>query len=300
MGDFDFLEPIPKTSVSVKLPSRGVPYPKGTPMASGKLTLTPMTMVEETMITDPKTAGEDSVDKILKRCIQESVDVNALLGSDKFFLFMMLRAVTYGSEYTFQWTCPAMKNPVELCGHKNTTTVKIPDDFQIKYLADEDVEPYTVRLPECQREISFRLLRGYDDPVIDAYKAKIAAQSKAGIQVVDTTPIFRLVRQIVKVDGKDVTEAPEDKMLAFVQSIPPKDIQLLKGRMAHFTPGMSTDLTLVCEKCKAVHEWDLPITANFFRVVDSTTGRPIGDEIRSHVLSGDAPRGNNEDGSSRA
>lgn len=295
MGDFEFLEPIPKTSVSVKLPSRGVPYPKGTPMSSGKLTLTPMTMVEETMVTNPKTAGGDTVDRILKRCIQESIDINMLLGSDKFFLFMMLRAVTYGSDYTFQWTCPSMTTPTELCGHRNTSTVRIPDDFQIKYLADEDVEPYTVRLPECQREISFRLLRGYDEPIIEAHKSTIDAQAKSGIQVVDTTPAFRLVRQIVKVDDKDVVEAPPEKMLAFVQSIPPKDIQLLKGRMAHFTPGLSTDVTLVCEECKNVHEWDLPFTANFFRVIDSNTGRPVGDEVRPDVLPGDALRGDNED-----
>jgi hypothetical protein len=276
MGDFEFLEPIPK------------------------LTLTPMTMVEEAMVTNPKTAGGDTVDRILRRCIQESIDVNVLLGSDKFFLFMMLRAITYGPDYTFEWTCPAMLTPTDICNTRNTTTVRIPDDFQVKYLADEDTEPYTVRLPDCQREISFRLLRGYDEPIIEGHSAKIEAQEKAGIQMMDTTPVFRLVRQIVKVDDKDVTEAPEDKMMAFVQSIPPKDIQLLKGRMAHFTPGLSTDITLVCEKCKNVHEWDLPFTANFFRVIDSTTGRPVGDEVRSDVLPGDASRGDNEDGPSGA
>lgn len=300
MGEYEFLEPIPKTSVGIKLPSRGVPYPKGTPMATGKLTLTPMTMVDEAMVTNPKTAGGDTVDRILKRCIQETVDINSLLGSDKFFLFMMLRAVTYGADYTFQWTCPAMIDPTELCGHRNTTTVEIPTDFQVKYLADEDVEPYTVRLPECQREISFRLLRGYDEPVIEVHKSQVDANRKSGIQAMDTTPAFRLVRQIVKVDGKDVTEAPETKMLAFVQSIPPKDIQLLKGRMAHFTPGLSTDVTLVCEKCKNVHEWDLPFTANFFRVINSDTGRPVGDEIRPDVLPGDEARGDNADGPSGA
>jgi hypothetical protein len=294
-NEYDFLEPIPKTTVSVSLPSRGILYPKGTPMHSGKLSLSPMTMVEEAIFNNP---GGDSIDRMLKRCIAETIEVNSLIGSDKFFLFLMLRAISYGPEYTFTWTCPARKTMRETCGHKNTKTVHIPDDFQMKYLADDDTEPFTVRLPETQREISFRLMRGYDEPVIERYAKGLEAQKKQGIMVENTVPAFRLARQILKVDGKDVTNAPEQKLLAFILSLPAKDVQYLRAKVSYYTPGISTDVTLVCDECGFVQEGDLPFTANFFRLSDEELEGPVGDEVRPDVLPGDEQPGDHDDGPS--
>jgi hypothetical protein len=298
MGNYDFLEPIPKTSVQVKLPSRGVPYPKGTAMEHGKLTITPMTMVEEAMFANPRSAGGDAVDKILKRCTMESLDINTLLSSDKFFLFMMLRAVTYGPEYSFTWTCPARPDLKEMCGHKNEATVRIPDDFEVKYLADEDIEPFTVRLPECGREISFRLFRGYDEPEVEKHGQKIENQQKQGIDVADTTEAFRVVRHITAVDGKSVEDAPADKVMAFVLSLPSKDSQVLQEKINYYTPGISTDVALTCSSCGTVQNWDLPFTANFFRAVNPSEGGSVGDEVRPDVPPRDEVRGDHEAGPS--
>jgi hypothetical protein len=300
MGDFDFLEPIPKTVVQVKLPSRGVCYPKGTPAASGKLSLSPMTMAEEALFGDTRGTSTETIDTILRHCIQENIELNTLLAADKFYLFMMLRAVTYGQNYTFSWNCPAVINARETCGAKNTTTVRIPEDFKAKYLADEDKEPFVVRLPDSQKNISFRLLRGYDEPVIDKYTKHIENQRKLGIGIPNTTNAFRIVRQIVAVDGKPVKEAPEEKMIAFVLSLSAKDTQYLRDKIAHFTPGISTDVVLVCDTCHATHEWDLPFTADFFRAVYPSDEVPVADEIRPDVLSEDVSERNHGDGSPRA
>jgi hypothetical protein len=287
MGDFDFLEPIPKTVVTVKLPSRGVPYPDGAPQASGKITLSAMTMVEESLFANFRGDNSEVIDKVLQRCIQESLDVNTLLSADKFFLFMMLRAVTYGSEYTFNWNCPNPVSAREVCGHKNTTSVMIPDDFKVKYLSDEDTEPFKLTLPESQKEIAFRLLRGMDEVQIDRHTAEQRARQKAGVGGADTTVAFRLSRQITGVDGKSVKEAPEQKLMAFILSLPSRDVQALREKIGFFTPGINTDVTLVCADCGAAHEWDLPFTADFFRSKLSDAGSPALDEVRSDVLPGD-------------
>jgi len=287
MGDFDFLEPIPKTVVTVRLPSRGVPYPEGAPQGSGKLTLSAMTMVEESLFANFRGDNSEIIDKVLQRCIQEGTDVNSLLSADKFFLFMMLRAVTYGSEYTFNWNCP---NPVslrEVCGHKNTTTVHIPDDFKVKYLSDEDKEPFKVTLPESQKEISFRLLRGMDELQIDKHSAELKARQKAGVGGADTSTAFRLARQIVAVDGNAIKDAPEQKLMSFILSLPSRDVQTFREKIGFYTPGINTDVTLVCADCGAAHEWDLPFTADFFRAKLSDTGSAVVDEVRSDVLPGD-------------
>ena len=296
MGDFDFLEPIPKTTVSVKLPSRGVLYPKGTPQASGQLNMSPMTMIEEAMFSNPSRAGGMSpTDRVLKKCIQDSVDISTLLVSDKVFLFYMLRAITYGPEYSFNWTCQAPRGK-GVCGHKNTTTVRIPDDFQMKYLADEDKEPFVVTLPETQRKVAFRLLRGYDEPEIEKYAERLEERRSQGLIVEDTTAAYRLSRQILTVDDRDVTKAPEDKILRFLLSLPLRDSQFLRNKIAYYTPGINTDVHLRCAECKAEEEGDLPITVNFFRVVDPDEGGPVGAEVRPDVLPGDEPLGDHEDG----
>jgi len=298
MGEFDFLTPIPKTTVQVKLPSRGVLYPKGSPASGGKLTLTPMTMVEEAVFANPRSQGGEAVDTILKRCIQESVDVNTLLSSDKFFMFMILRAITYGPKYSFVWTCTARKNPREACGRKNEKTVRIPDDFEVKYLADEDKEPFILRLKDSGKEVSLRLLRGYDEPMIDKYTAELEAKRKQGIQIADTTQAYRLSRHLVAVDGKSVEKAPEDKVLSFLVSLSSKDIQQIRDTIVYYTPGISTGVTLVCADCGTVHEWDLPFTADFFRAVDTEPGRTVVDEVRPDVPPRDEVQRDNEPGPS--
>jgi hypothetical protein len=268
MGEFDFLEPIPKTSVTVKLPSRGVLYPKEHPASSGKLTLTPMTMLEESLLMSD--GGLDSaIDKILRRCVVENVDVNTLIGSDKFFLFIMLRAITYGSEYSFTWTCTKEKNG-KPCTYRNTTKVSIPDGFKVKYLADDDKEPFEFVLPDCKKTISFKLLRGTDEPRIEAYAKEIEYQKNEGIDRVNTTLAFRLICHIVAVDGKLVKGAPQDKLMAFVNSWTAKDRQALQQKINFYTPGIDTSLKVSCEKCGETHEMEMPYTVNFFRAVDDS------------------------------
>jgi hypothetical protein len=278
MGEFDFLEPIPKTAISVKLPSRGVLYPKDHPASSGKLTLTPMTMLEESLLMNE--AGLDqAVDRILKRCVTETVDVNTLIGADKFFLFIMLRAITYGSEYTFSWVC-AHATGVKPCGHTNTVKVNIPDSFRMKYLTEEDKEPFQVTLPDNGRQISFRLLRGVDEPHIEAYLKEIKQDQENGIDRVDTSLAFRLVSHIIEVDGKSVKKAPREKIMAFVNSWSAKDRQYLQQKIAFYTPGLDTLLKVKCDKCGHSHEMEMPYTVNFFRAVNSPDeGEPEADQI---------------------
>jgi hypothetical protein len=254
-------------------------------------------MIEEAMFANPsKATGMSATDRVLRKCIHDSIDLGTLLTSDKVFLFYMLRAITYGPEYTFNWTCQAPDGK-GVCGHKNRTTVRIPDDFKMKYLSDDDKEPFVVMLPESQKEVSFRLLRGYDEPEIEKYTEKLEEKRQQGLIVEDTTAAYRLSRQILTIDGKDVTKAPEEKLLRFLLSLPLRDSQFLRNKIAYYTPGINTDVHLVCESCKNREEGDLPITVDFFRIVDQDEDGPMGSEVRSDVLPGAEPRGDHEDGS---
>jgi len=281
MGEFDFLEPIPKTTMAVKLPSRGVPYPKEHPASSGKLTLAPMTMLEEALFLSDDQDLTETVDKVLRRCVQEKIDINNLITSDKFFLFMMLRAITYGSDYLFEWVCKATNKKGKLCNATNSSSIHIPDDFKMKFLTEEDKEPFVVMLPETKRQISFRLLRGSDEPRVEKHSKEIEQARNSGAPKIDTTVGFRLMCHIVAVDGKSVTKAPEEKLLGFILSLPAKDRQFLQQKINFYTPGLNTDVTVVCDSCGAVTTMDMPFTSNFFRssLPDEESSGTPNDEV---------------------
>lgn len=289
MGDFDFLEPIPKAAMSVKLPSKGVPYPKDHPANGGKLTIVPMTMLEESFFLDDNQEVTNIIDKVLNRCLQEKFDTNSLITSDKFFLFLMLRAVTYGSEYSFEWVCklPGKKN--KPCNTHNVSKVHIPNDFKMKYLEETDTEPFVVTLPETKKQISFRLFRGADEVRVENHIKKLEAFKGTEVQKLDTSAAYRLLCHIVAVDGNSVAKAPEDKLLAFILSLPARDRQYLQDKINYYTPGLNTDVTVVCATCGNVSVMDLPYTAGFFRSSfpdEEPEGTP-DDEVRINVLPGD-------------
>lgn len=173
----EILSPIPKTAMSITLPSRGVPYEKGHPLheSKGKITLSPMTLVEENQLFSVKSDMEQQkvIDTILKKCVHEKLDVNYLISADKLFLFMMLRAITYGADYIFDWKCTNTS-----CGHKNRKIVNIPNDFKIKMLSDEDIPPYETTLPQSGKKIKFRLATGYDEHFVLKHEKEIEEKEK--------------------------------------------------------------------------------------------------------------------------
>ena len=293
----DFLTPLPKSTRSMTLPSRGVLYNEGA-LKNGKVTLTPMTLMEESIMTSGDT---DATDTVLKKCVQESISIDTLLSADKFFIFMLLRAITYGTDYSFNWSCTADQtkgpNRGEPCGAKNRTTVQIPDDFRVKQLADEDTEPYMITLPESGKRIGFRLARAYDAKEIEQYERKITSLSESGVKRMgQSAEAFQLAKLLVVVDGNKITDniAVED-IMSWVCSLSGRDVAHYRSQLEHFTPGMDTTVTLHCESCGAKHEMDLPLTIEFFRPKYSDSSGSVANEIRPDVPLDDELRGDPQD-----
>jgi len=287
-----FLEPVPKTAVVVKLPSAGVPYNENSPEGSGKLTLNAMTMIDESAILNPPkgVSFSQAVDRVLSKALQETVNVNGLLSADKFYLFMMLRAVTYGQEYAFTWEC-GKESEGEVCGYTNKGRVNIPGDFKVKYLLPEDKEPFEVELPVTKKKIRFRLSRGQDEMEVDRYESDIKAKQKSGLMAYDTTHIFRLAKLVTHVDDNQVTTEMMDHLVQFINSLPAEDISSLRQQIEHFTPGLDTGIKEICEQCHELTSMDLPITVSFFRPDYPVRGEPAKPQVRHDVLPGDESSG---------
>lgn len=289
----DFLKPLPRTVREVKLPSNGVVYDEG-PAKSGKISLAAMTLVEESLIYTP-----DGIDVVLKRCVQDPINTDYLLAADKFFLFLMLRAVTYGPEYSFSWTCTAperdRKGNVNKCGHRNRATVYIPDDFKIKRLTQEDKEPFKVHLPESGKTIKFRLQRSYDEKLLDAFMDSIEKDKQENIRQHRSAEAFQLAQLLVEVDGNKISEdIPQEVKMRFISSLPGKDNAAYRHALDFYTPGLDTEVSLTCEKCKSPMKRDLPLTYEFFRPGPSEPPGPTGNEVRPDEVHGDVVSDNRE------
>ena len=260
--DVSFLEPVAKTMTSVLLPSRGILYTGE--LAKGKVGLTAMTLLEEAMLSTMDDT-EKAVDNVIRRCILDPshVDMRELIASDKFFLMLVLRAITFGSKYSFTWTCRnrVVRNGIYTpCGASNRFSVNIPDDFRIKTLNPEDKEPYMVELPDSKRVIGVRLLRGFDEQEIDAYEKRLPEANKHEL------PAYVVSRQIVSVDGNQITpDIPKEKVLKFVASLSAKDIAVLRDKIEYYTPGIDTTVNVTCARCGNSISMDLPLSAGFFR-----------------------------------
>ncbi len=292
----EFLAPIPKAVRSITLPSRGVLYTPNGPLAKGQVRIAPMTLVEENFITAPTAKAHDGLAKAIQKCVQESIDVNQLLAADKYFIFMMLRAITYGSDYTFNWECSTLGADRKPCNFLNRSTVHIPDEFRVKQLDDADKEPFQVRLPGCGKTLSFRLARGYDEQAIERFETKMKRDKKSNIQSTATSEAFKLALLITAIDDNEITDDIDiTQVLTWVTSLEALDVVHYRDKLDFYTPGIDTTVTLTCEECGSRHEMDLPLTHEFFRPELTNTERLMGDEVRPDVLPGTGVPGDSPD-----
>ena len=93
----------------VDLPSKGLLYPKDSPLAGGTIELKYMTAKEEDILTSRNLIQKGVVlDKLLESVIvDEKVSLNDLLLGDKNAIMIATRVLGYGKDYTVQLTDPS-------------------------------------------------------------------------------------------------------------------------------------------------------------------------------------------------
>ena len=91
----------------VTLPSKGLLYPEGSPLRSGKITMKYMTAREEDILTNQNLIQNGTViDKLLQSLIVTPIDYSNLLIGDKNAILVAARILGYGQDYTFKFTNP--------------------------------------------------------------------------------------------------------------------------------------------------------------------------------------------------
>jgi len=215
----------------IDLPSKGLLYPKDSPLSEGKIEIKYMTAKEEDILSNSSYIKKGIVlDKLFKSLLVTKFNYDDLLIGDKNALMIAARVLGYGGNYEFEYN--GEKQLVDL---SKLEFVNIDE----KLWANGNNFEYT--LPSSKNKITFKLLTHGDEMKISREVKslqKINADS-------DSTLTTRLKYMITSVEGqtetKQIREFVDNYLLArdsralreYIKEVQP-DIDL-----TFFPPGSS-------------------------------------------------------------
>lgn len=252
----------------ITLPSRGLYYEGKLP--GGKIQMSPMTGKEQAILYNPGAEPMKQIEQILRNCVKDSpVPVENLLITDRTYAMVILRIRSFpnGGKYEIPMRCgqcnTQFKHTVDLV---NDLKVKVyeeePEELEencIYIPPDEAKEPFTLILPMSEKEITYRLLRGYDESQIAANSKRFLMQSS---DIADPSFCHRVALMVQTIDGEKLDWQGK---FTFANSLLAGDVQELNDDADYNESGMSLLLETVCNRCGYTEEVGMHFTAEFFR-----------------------------------
>jgi hypothetical protein len=232
----------------VDLPSKGYFYVDGHPLSSGKVEVKYMTAKEEDILTSQNLIQQGLViDKLLESLIiDKSVKLDDMLIGDKNAIMVAARILGYGKDYEF--TYDGVEQTVDL-------SILEPEkiDFS-KFTKGQNL--FNFKLPNSEREITFKLLTGGDEKNIAAeVKAKEKVSKEQSFEL--TT---RLKNMIISVDGKSdkayINNFVDNEFLSI-------DSLAFREYLTSITPDVDMT-TKVVDSTGKESEVTIPVTLRFF------------------------------------
>jgi hypothetical protein len=148
----------------VSLPSKGLLYPKESPLSSGEVEMKYMTAKEEDILTNSNFIRQGTViDKLLQSLIVTPINYDELLIGDKNAILIAARILGYGAEYSFKYTNERGKE-IDASIDLSTLNEKPLDESLFTTGANE----FTFSLPKTGNVITFKLLTHGDEKKIEA------------------------------------------------------------------------------------------------------------------------------------
>lgn len=236
----------------IRLPSKGLGYPKDSILSKGQVKLKYPTAYEQNILLSTKLLAKgQAVDAFLKQLCIDKFNLDDLLIGDKNALIYASRILAYGSQYEVQVRCPN-------CNKRNSNIFNLNDleHKAINYDLLNEQNVYSYTLPNSNKLIKFRLINGH---ISNQIQKKNKLIQKTGVQVA-TVMTTRLIEQIVQFDG--VTEYVKIKRL--VESMRSKDSLQLRRYIASITPDIVTDTLYTCPSCGTQSIVEMEISYHFF------------------------------------
>ena len=231
---------------TIELPSKGLLYPEGHPLASGTVEMKYMTAKEEDILTNQNYIKNGTViDKLLKSLIVTEFNYNDLLVGDKNAIMIAARILSYGKDY-----------PVSFNGEQVEVDLSLLDAKEHAVEYSRGVNEFTVKLPKSGNEVTFKLLTHGDELAIDNEIKGLQKINKNNIAEVTT----RLKHMIVAINGTreraDIRKFVDNYLLA-------QDARAIREEYVKISPDIDLTFTYTFED-GSEEEVALPIGLNFF------------------------------------
>lgn len=253
----------------IEIPSHGIFYHNITDdvdiIEKGSIRVRPLTVHEEKILTTARLVKSgQALDMVFKNVIKsggkngEPLDPGLLLSSDRVYLMLWLRAVSYGNIYKFNLACPnnacgkRFEYEVDLSSHPISEMPMDPDNMP--------TEPFKFQLPFSKYTLLYRLPRGKDEFEI----MKLQNQPKK-IDDTDNTLVTRMSSVIYKIIDPEGNEIDNKYISQFIESMRAGDASSFRDELSRVDSGIDDIKGIRCPHCD--HEFDtpIPITENFFR-----------------------------------
>jgi hypothetical protein len=227
----------------VDLPSKGLLYPEGNPLAEGKVEMKYMTAKEEDILTNQAYIKQGIVlDKLLQSLIVTKLNYDDLIVGDKNALMVAARVLGYGKDYDFVYDDESYV--VDLSTIEN----KVFDESLIKKGTNE----FSYTLPNSGNLITFKILTAGDDKKIDAELAGLKKINKDSSPELSTRLKYLITSVNSDREAKTIREFVDNHLLA-------RDSRLLREYIRQVQPDV--DLTFTTTSGEEVA---IPVNLSFF------------------------------------
>jgi hypothetical protein len=260
-------------------PSKGIFY--GEALPGGEAHVRRMTSHEEAIM---QSAGMDVMDRIntvVNNCLRlpkefgytiPGTDISysgpeGLLLTDRLFLLLYQRSLTYGDRYTFPFQCRS-------CGRLTRGETNIMRDLDANTPEDvlaankdkegfTNVEPFPVELPDSGCVAMCRFLRGKDEGGILKRTKRARMQST---DVSDPSHLTRLASIIVAVNKvPEWAQWNSFRRELWLSELPAGDSARIRIATDDRETGVDLRLSVACRLCGAENELAMPFDVEFFQ-----------------------------------
>tara|TARA_B110000908_G_scaffold160886_1_gene204556 strand:+ start:991 stop:1734 length:744 start_codon:yes stop_codon:yes gene_type:complete len=229
----------------IDLPSKGLLYPEGSSLSTGKVEIKYMTAKEEDILSNQSYIKKGIVlDKLLQSLIvNKEIKYDDIIVGDKNALLIAARVLGYGAEYKFEYGGESQS--VDLSQLENT---KFDES-----LITKGVNEFEYRLPKTKVNISFKILDGKDERSIERELLGLKKINKDLNPEMSTRLKYILTAIEGNPDKKEIREFIDNYLLA-------QDSRALRNYIKLVQPDV--DLTFFPEGQD--EDGKIPIGLNFF------------------------------------
>ena len=236
----------------IDLPSKGLLYPKDSPLASGTIEMKYMTAKEEDILTNPNYLAKGTViDKLLQALIISKVNYSDLVIGDQNAIMIAARILGYGKDYEFSYG-----------GYSQKIDLTTLEDKEFdEALITPHTNEFIFTLPHSKIELTFKVLTVGDGVKMRKELEGLKKLNKEASSEMSTKLKYMIIAVNGDRDASTVRSFVDTALLA-------RDARALREYAAEVQPDINTVVEV--ETSNGTEDIALPITTNFFWP-DSTT-----------------------------